>query len=160
MWQAAWHLARRHRSWRRARMKSRGSLLTAVFCTLCFQPPQPRRRRDRRAPPRHRPSAPPLCCAARAPLAGGSQARPLPRRHARAAPSPPLCRHDRATQAPPRPRRSLVAPLQRRHARAARPAVLCCWPRRLPVPPSPPPSAQGNVFTNFKIFYMFFCVNV
>jgi hypothetical protein len=125
-------------------MKSCGSLLAAVFCTLCFQPPQPRRRRDRRAPPRHRPSAPPLYCAARAPLAGGSQARPLPRRHARAAPSPPLCRHARAApspplcrharaaRAPPRPSRSLAAPLERRHARAARPAVLCCWPRRPP----------------------------
>jgi hypothetical protein len=133
-------------------MKSRGSLLTAVFCTLCFQPPQPRRRRDRR----HRPSAPPLCCAARAPLAGSSQARPLPRRRAQAAPSPPLCRHTRAAGAPPRPSRSLAAPLERRHAQAARPAVLCCWLRRLPASPALPPSAQGNVFTNFKIFYMYF----
>jgi hypothetical protein len=115
MWQAAWHLARRHRSWRRARMKSRGSLLTAVLFTLYFPAlPQPRRRRVRRAPPCHRPSAP------RRALLGP------------AAPSP------RA----PRPDRSLAAPLGPSRPSAVGPLLVERCPTRRPLLlDAPPPCA-------------------
>jgi hypothetical protein len=128
MWQAAWHLARRHRSWRRARMKSRGSLLTAVFCTLCFQPPQP----PWSPPPPER-----LTATARAPRPSAAP----PER-----PSPAAPRHGRSLAAAPKPlpRRPSAAtpePPERRHARAA------LSPRRssaaTPKPPGPPSSAAG-----------------
>jgi hypothetical protein len=142
MWQAAWHLARRHRSWRRARMKSRGYLLTSVFCTLCLFS---LRRRYRRAlaptPPRtespRRSTAAPSSQRRRRSLAAPLPARPS--RHARAFPR-------RAALAPPRP----SSPSPRRSS-AATPE-----PPILPAPPALPPSAQGILFTNFKIFYMYF----
>jgi hypothetical protein len=145
MWQAAWHLARRHRSWRRARMKSRGYLLTAVFCTLSLFSLRRRDRRTARAP-RRCAAAPPERPSSAAPRHGRSLAatpEPLPRRPSAAT---PLCRHGRAAVAPPRP----SSPSPRRSS-AATPE-----PPVLPAPPALPPSAQGIVFTNFKIFYMYF----
>jgi hypothetical protein len=81
-WQSSWHLARRHRSWRRARKYPRNLILSARFSQFSLRktspPPFPT------APPVRRPGSPPAarpapCTGSPTDFAGAAPARELGR---------------------------------------------------------------------------------
>jgi hypothetical protein len=85
-WQSAWHLARRHRSWRRARKYPQTTFLSARFFSVRVilpqtPPPFPNRRRPPaplRPECRRAPSRPELACARSSPPPGVSPSSPPP----------------------------------------------------------------------------------
>jgi hypothetical protein len=58
-WQSSWHLARRHRSWRRARKYPRTPILSARFFSVRFTSPTAKYHRRRSLLRPHRPFASP-----------------------------------------------------------------------------------------------------
>jgi hypothetical protein len=110
-WPSSWHLARRHRSWRRARKYPRTPILSVRFFSVHFTSPTAKYHCRRSLLRPHRPFASPP-----ARLAAGRPPRSLP---ARRSPPPPGVRPEipaaaRSSPPPPpvvRPRRpELAAP--------------------------------------------------
>jgi hypothetical protein len=146
-WQSSWHLARRHRSWRRARKYPRNPILSARFSQFALRktspPPFPT------APPVRRPGSPPSGARRRPPAQ-----LPAPARQ-RISPPPPRLASSAAWSSPPQPpsgarrRPSGARPSGARRLELGRPELAAAAVRR------PPRATVGHrqlFFFNFLVY--------
>jgi hypothetical protein len=158
-WRLAWHLARRHRSWRRARKYPPDAFLSARFLCCSVTAPSP-------PPPlgkRRRPVAVAFSPATRTPRSGGAAALlsglpalPAPASYAELARPARLPRLGR----PPPSSPATAQPARRAPAPAA-PSPSTALPARhrpatAPAPAAPSPAAARSLPAHCRPWYFFF----